>query len=245
MVNRVWSWLMGDGLVRTVDNFGTTGEAPYHPELLDYLANRFVREGWSLKKLIREIVLSRAWQQTTDADPAVLAADPENRLYGRMSRRRLPAESIRDAMLSVSGELELTVGGRTFPESRAADYGFEFTEPRRSVYVPVFRNALPEIFEVFDFAAPSMVVGQRNNSTVATQALFLLNHPFVHERATAAAARIASASSDPTVQIQHAWWLALGRPPTDRELRLTLDSGAPLADIVHALFASIDFRYVN
>jgi hypothetical protein len=245
IVNRVWCWLMGDGLVRTVDNFGTTGEAPSHPELLDYLAGRFMREGWSMKKLVREIVLSRAYQQSTDTDPAMLAADPENRLCGRMTRRRLPAEAIRDAMLSASGELKLTVGGRTFLETRAADYGFEFTELRRSVYVPVFRNALPEIFEVFDFAAPSMVVGRRDTSTVATQALFLLNHPFVHDRARAAAERIAKSSSDSTRQIQLAWWLTLGRPPTDRELRLTLESGASLSDVIHALVASVEFRYVN
>jgi mono/diheme cytochrome c family protein len=245
IVNRVWCWLMGDGLVRTVDNFGTTGDLPSHPELLDHLAHRFTREGWSVKKLVREIVLSRAYRQSTDADPAAVAADPENRLYGRMSRRRLPAEAIRDAMLSVSGELHLLAGGRTFPETRAADYGFECTEPRRSVYVPVFRNALPEIFEVFDFAAPGMVVGRRNTSTVPTQALFLLNHPFVHDRARVAAERIAKSFSDSTAQIQHAWWLTLGRPPTDRELRLTLDSAAPLPDVIHALIASIEFRYVN
>jgi hypothetical protein len=162
-----------------------------------------------------------------------------------MSRRRLTAEAIRDAMLTVSGELKLTMGGRSYPEARAADYGFEFSEPRRSVYVPVFRNALPEIFEVFDFAAPSMVVGRRNTSTVATQALFLLNDPFVHDRARAAAERIARSFPEATRQIPHAYWLALGRAPTERELRLAIESGASLADLVHVLFASIDFRYVD
>lgn len=243
IVNRVWCWLMGDGLVRTVDNFGTTGDAPSHPELLDYLATRFVREGWSIKKLVREIVLSRTYQQGSRADAAALTADPENRRYSRMNRRRLPAEAIRDAMLSVSGQLKLDIGGRTFPESRAADYGFEFTEPRRSIYVPVFRNALPEIFEAFDFAPPTMVVGRRNTSTVPTQALFLLNHPFVNNQARAAAERITKSSSNSAAQIQNAYWLALGRAPTERELRLAIDHG--LSDLLHALFASVDFRYIE
>jgi hypothetical protein len=245
IVNRVWYWLMGDGLVGTVDNFGTTGEAPSHPEVLDHLATQFVREGWSIKKLVREIVLSRTYQQSTHANAGALTTDPENRLYARMNRRRLPAEGIRDAMLSVSGQLKLDLGGRTFPETRAADYGFEFTEPRRSIYIPVFRNALPEIFEAFDFALPTMVVGRRNTSTVPTQALFLMNHPFVHEQARVAAERIAKLASESTAQIQHAYWLTLGRAPTDRELRLALEHNAPLPDVIHALFASVDFRYVD
>jgi hypothetical protein len=249
IVNRVWCSLMGDGLVRTVDNFGTTGEAPSHPELLDYLATRFMREGWSVKKLVREIVLSRTYQQSSHRDPVALAADPESRFYAHMNRRRLPAESIRDAMLSVSSQLKLEMGGRTFPENRAADYGFDFTEPRRSIYVPVFRNALPEILEAFDFAPPSMVVGRRNTSTVPTQALFLLNHPFVRDQARAAAQRIEKSSSDFPDQVRQAYWLALGRAPTDREAQLARQhvqtSDAPLPDLLHALFASVEFRYID
>jgi hypothetical protein len=244
VVNRVWCWLMGDGLVATVDNFGTTGEAPSHPELLDHLAARFMREGWSVRKLVREIVLSRTYQLSSHADSSALTADPDNRLYSRMNRRRLPAEAIRDAMLSVSGELKLEMGGRTFPENRAADYGFEYIDTRRSVYVPVFRNALPEIFEAFDFATPTMVVGQRNTSTVPTQALFLLNHPFVHDQSMAAAERL-TRERDPVTQ---AYWLTLGRAPTAKERKLASEYVAQpsgLTDLFHALFASVEFRYID
>ena len=245
IVNRVWCWLMGDGLVRSVDNFGTTGEAPSHPELLDHLAARFMRGGWSVRKLVREIALSRTYQLSSHAAASEVIADPENRFYSRMNRRRLPAEAIRDTMLSVSGKLKFEMGGRTFPENRAADYGFEYTGTRRSVYVPVFRNALPEIFEVFDFATPTMVVGKRNTSTVPTQALFFLNHPFVHDQSKAAAERL-KRERDPIAQ---AYWLALGRAPTAKERKLASEhvarSASRLADLFHALFASVEFRYID
>jgi hypothetical protein len=179
------------------------------------------------------------------AEPKAFAADPENRFYSRMNRRRLPAEAIRDAMLSVSDKLKPETGGRTFPQDRAADFGFEYTETRRSIYVPVFRNALPEIFEAFDFAAPTMVVGKRNTSTVPTQALFVLNHPFMRDQAKAAAVRLKD-EHDP---ITHAYWLALGRAPTPAERDLAQEylanSDSGLADLVHALFASIGFRYID
>jgi hypothetical protein len=245
IVNRVWCWVMGEGLVRSVDNFGTTGDAPSHPELLDHLATQFMRDGWSVKKLVREIALSRTYQLSSRADASVLAVDPENRFFGRMNRRRMPAEAIRDAMLVVSGALNVETGSRSFPESRAADYGFEYTGTRRSVYVPVFRNALPEIFETFDFAPPTMVVGKRSTSTVPTQALFLLNHPFVREHAKAAAARLKNKRD----RIGEAYWLALGRAPTTAEREVAgkylKASKGGLIDLFHALFASVEFRYID
>jgi hypothetical protein len=244
IVNRVWCWLMGEGLVRSVDNLGTTGDAPSHPELLDHLATQFMREGWSIKKLAREIVMSRTYQLSSRGTPKAIAADPENHLYSRANRRRLTAEEIRDAMLTVSGQLKLEIGGRTFPQDRAADYGFEYTDARRSIYVPVFRNALPEMFEAFDFAPPTMVVGKRSKSTVPTQALFLLNHPFVREQAKTAAARLKS-EADP---ITKAYRLALGRAPTAAEHQIAtrhLLEGDGLADLFHALFASVEFRYID
>ena len=137
VANRAWHWLFGSGIVRTVDNFGVTGETPSHPELLDHLAATFVQDGWSVKKLVRRIVLSRTYQQGAgDA-----AGDPENRLFGRSNRRRLEAEAIRDTMLSVSGKLDLTPHGPTFPANLAADYGYKADSFRRSVYLPAFRNA--------------------------------------------------------------------------------------------------------
>ena len=215
IVNRAWHWLLGAGLVRTVDNFGTTGEAPSHPELLDTLAVRFMDEGWSIKSLVREIVLSRTYRLSTVDDPAAQAVDPENRLLWRRNRRRLEAECIRDAILAASGQLRLEMGGRTFPPDLKADYGFEHADTRRSVYAPVFRNALPELFEAFDFADPSMVVGRRDTSTVAPQALFLMNHPFVLEQSRAAARRLlAEVPDDDRARVDRAYRLILGRGPT-------------------------------
>jgi hypothetical protein len=279
-VNRVWSWLYGEGLVRSVDNFGTTGNAPSHPELLDYLATRFIEQGWSTKLLVREMVLSRVYQQAgqysiisnqfsvNSRAPAPLntehwllnttsTADPENRLLSHAPRRRLSAEQFRDAMLAISGELDLTPpAGPTFPTTRAADFGFVCTNAQRSVYAPVFRNALPELFEVFDFPSPSLVTGKRNVSTVPTQALFLLNHPFVRQQAQAAARRLlAACAGDQGACLDRAYRLCLGRPPTDAERDVALRHlGAPQAGesreeawagLFHALFASADFRYIE
>ena len=190
MVNRAWHWLIGAGLVRTVDNFGSMGEAPSHPELLDHLAVRFMSEGWSVKGLVKRIVLSRAYRLSSADDPRARAVDPENRLLWHRNQRRLEAEEIRDTMLSVSGRLDEAMGGPSFPASLASDYGFQKECDRRAIYVPVFRNALPELFEVFDFANPSLVVGRRDASTVAPQALFLMNSRFAKEQAKSAARRL-------------------------------------------------------
>jgi hypothetical protein len=251
MANRVWHWLMGQGIVRTVDNFGTTGETPSHPELLDYLADRFAKENGSVKRLVREIVLSHAYQLASMSDRS--AQDPENRLHGRSDRRRLDAECLRDAMLAISGRLDLTMGGQTYPADRQFDYGFEQTGRRRSVYEPVFRNRLPEIFEAFDFADPSMVVGRRTASTVAPQALYMMNNPFPREEAKAAAERLLSDPSlDDKMRLHRACRLALGRAPTEGERQVlsafissSNDRVAVWTQVFHALFASTDFRYVD
>jgi uncharacterized protein DUF1553/uncharacterized protein DUF1549 len=261
VVNRVWHWLFGAGLVRTTDNFGTTGEAPSHPELLDDLAIRFMEDGWSVKALVRRIVLSRAYQLATARDRPAQAADPENRLLWRMNRRRLDAECIRDTILAVSGQLRDEMGGPTFPGELAADYGFQQAGTRRSVYSPVFRNALPELFEVFDFADPSMVVGRRDVSTVAPQALFLMNHPFLLEQSRQAARRLLSETGeDDRERIERAYRLALGRSPSGPERRIAREFRSRAEDagdgastvpeetwalLFQALFASIDFRYVD
>lgn len=255
MANRVWLWLMGEGLVRTPDNFGTTGDLPSHPALLDHLATRLVDGGWSIKSLVREIVLSRTYQLSSNIGAKAAAADPENHLFSHAHRRRLTAEQIRDAMLAISGRLKLGTQGPTYPLTRTADFGFVMEDPVRSVYVPAFRNALPELFDVFDFAPSSMVTGRRNVSTVPTQALFLLNHPFVREQAGAAAERLtALPSRDIPAHIAYAYRQTLGRTPTSRERAVASRhlSEAPLNDRVrawtelfHALFASADFRYLD
>ncbi|QEL16492.1 DUF1553 domain-containing protein [Limnoglobus roseus] len=251
IVNRTWQWLLGTGIVRSTDNFGTTGERPSHPELLDHLATRFVADGWSMKKLIRQIVLSRTYQQASTGTTE--GADPDNRLFGRANRRRLEAEAIRDTILTVSGQLTLDVGGPTYPATLAADYGYKGMSTRRSVYLPMFRNALPELLEVFDLADPSTVTGTRNVSTVAPQALFLMNSPFAHDQAKHAAEKLlAEKLADDETRLARAYRLTLGREPTAGERAVALkylqSRSAPKetwANLFQALFASADFRYVN
>jgi hypothetical protein len=248
-VNRAWHWLFGAGIVRTPDNFGTTGDRPTHPELLDFLASRFVEDGWSVKKLVRRIATSSAYRMASG--PA--AGDPENRLWGRAMRRRLDAESLRDTLLAVGGQLRLEGGGPTYPASISADYAYRHAGRERSVYVPVFRNALPELFEVFDFADTSVPTGRRESSTVAPQALYLMNNPFVREQAAQAARRLlGEPHADDAARAVRAWRLALGRAPSEAEAALALrrvagskDAGAAWASVFHALFASVEFRYAN
>jgi hypothetical protein len=257
MANRAWHWLTGAGIVRTTDNFGTTGELPANPELLDHLASGFIADGWSVKKLVRRVVLSRTYQLSTANDAAALVVDPENRLMWRMNRRRLDAECIRDAMLAVDGQLKLDErGGPGFKAGLTSDFGFKQPDNRRSVYLPVFRNSLPEVFEAFDFADPSVGTGRRNVSRVAPQALFMMNHPGVAEQARAAAARLLAERrwTDDRARLARAYRLTLGRAATPAEERAALAfldesmTQAPAdawAQVFHALFASMDFRYAD
>jgi hypothetical protein len=255
LVNRAWHWLFGRGLVQTVDNFGTTGELPSHPELLDYLAREFVDDGWSLKRLVRRIVLSRTYQL---AAAPTENADPENRLLSRANRRRLDAECLRDAMLAISGELDWTAGGSTIKPGTAADYHYRHDDLRRSVYTPVLRNSLPSIFEAFDFADPSTVTGRRNTSTVVQQSLFFLHDPFVLARAEQAARRLLAKPLATEHRVDAAFHLVLGRLPTSAEREVMLkflstSANSSLSDdevsawsaVIQSLFASSDFRYVN
>ena len=265
-VNRVWAWLMGAGLVRSTDNFGTTGERPTHPELLDHLAQRFVSDGWSIKQLVRSLVLSRAYQLAATATPDAARLDPDNRFFTHAPRRRLEAEEIRDAMLWTSGKLNLDLGGPNFGSSPntpppASEYAFVYADTRRSVYTPAFRNRRLELFEAFDFADINAPISQRAVTTVAPQALFLMNHPFVHEQAKLAAERLlAEAALDDMARVERAYRRALGRPPTERERALarqfvsdgeggaTAEGAARLeawSQLHQALFASMDFRYLN
>ncbi len=256
LVNRTWSWLFGSGIVRTVDNLGTTGEKPSHPELLDHLASRFVAEGWSLKKLVREIVLSRTWQLAATKPGA---ADPENRLFAHANRRRLDAEQIRDTILSVSGQLKLDYLGSNIDGAGDIDannftaqnieYAYVFADTRRSVYTPAFRNKRLELFETFDFSDINAPIGQRNVSTVAPQALFLLNRPFVVEQSHAAAERtLALPESE---RLATAYRRTLGRAPTttEREKCVRFLGASPSledwAQLHQTLFACVDFRYLD
>ena len=249
-VNRAWHWVFGRGLVASVDNLGTTGDAPSHPALLDELAAGFLRDGGSTKALVRRLVTSRAFRLSSDpADARVRASaarDPGNRWLARWKPRRIEAEALRDAMLLASGTLDASRRpGAPFPEGLAADFGHEPTEPVRSVYLPVFRNARVQGLAVFDAADPCRPTGAREESTVAAQALYLLNDPFVAAQARALAGRV-SGEADAVGAL---WRLALGRGPGEGERRAAAlhgaaagDRGAAMVELAQALLGSLDFQ---
>ncbi len=255
--NRVWSWLMGQGIVSSINNFGTTGTAPTHPELLDWLASELIRSGWSTKHLVRTIVLSNAYRRcVVESGEREKAADPFNSLYWRGHMRRLSVESIRDAMLSISGELDLTIGGSLIRGNAKADYNYQHESTRRSLYQPLFRNSLPELFEAFDFADSSLSIGQRPRTTVATQALALLNNPWVTARAKVASEKyLPLDSAEDSRQLLTDLFLdCFGRLPSDSELDAcrtflqngnAIDKKVRLQNMIHSLFTSIDFRYLE
>jgi hypothetical protein len=197
LANRVWQHLIGRGIVGTPDNFGRTGEAPDDPELLDYLARELIDSGWSLRRLVRTIVTSRTFAMSSRHDATAHARDPENRLLWRAHRRRLDPESLRDAMLRAAGELDLEPMGSSvwYLGDQATAVGPNKVRrrtdfPCRSVYLPVIRNDLPELFEVFDFADPHRTTGMRPRTSVPTQSLYLLNAESVMAAADALARRV-------------------------------------------------------
>jgi hypothetical protein len=231
MVNRVWRHLFGQGLVKSVDNFGVKGDLPSHPELLDHLAAQFQRDGWSVKRLVRAIVLSRAYQLSAEGLPENLAIDPGNRLLWRHNPRRLDAEEIRDATLAAAGnldrsrpegspaqELRVTELRNNGPEARRLETLIA-ADTRRSVYLPLLRGITPRALEVFDFAEQGMVAGNRDTTTVATQALYFLNDPFVRRQALKLAEQlIAPDDLDDAARIDRAYRLTLARAATPQEV---------------------------
>jgi len=255
MVNRVWHWLFGAGIVRTTDNFGSTGEAPSHPELLDHLALKFIEDGWSLKHLVKQMVMSRTYRMasTSAAFAAQHAMDPDNRLLSHMNRKRLDAECLRDALLTAAGTLDRAFGGPGVSEVKAVDandqkiqnieYGYQFLDTRRSLYTAAFRNVRHPLFEVFDFADINQPIAQRTTSTVATQALFLMNSPKVIEQARHAAEVVLKSSTDTGKRIETAFQNSLQRSPTEkeqtqvREFLESSQSGNASADDVRDLWA--------
>ncbi len=273
-VNRIWLHLFGAGLVRSADNFGATGEKPSHPELLDTLAVQFEKDGWSVKKMIRSLVLIHTYQLSSAHDSFANETDPDNRLLWHASQRRLDAEAIRDAMLTASGQLDTTppngsvvasVGDGYIGKGISPEIFSNFEGRRRSVYLPVVRDFVPGVLEVFDFAEPSLVVASRDTTNVPSQALFMMNNEFVREQANAMAKRILATNADYPTRLNYAYHLALGRPSTAEERKradqylineakalIPLKKGdqnaaAQLAwaTFCQALFASAEFRYVN
>lgn len=238
LVNRVWLHLFGRGLVSTPDDFGVNGAAPSHPELLDDLSVRFMQQGWSVKALIRELVLSRTYQLASTPEDAFLEKDPENRLHWRMSPRRLEVEPFRDAVLAVSGQLDLNPPSdrqqfltRVHPHRHPEFTNFkpqflphEITPPYRSVYLPVVRGVLPPIFQLFDFASPDRSVSVRDVSTVPAQALFLMNNPWILEQSQQAAQRVLADPrwTDDRERIEHLFLVSFARLPDAEELDATL-----------------------
>ena len=277
MANRVWQHLFGQGIVASVDNFGVTGEQPANPELLDHLATRLMKDGWSVKKLIRAVVLSRAYQLSSETVDANGAVDPANRLTWRHNPRRLDAEEIRDAMLSASGKLDRSrpngspaMDLKVIELSNTSPLAKKLEEDakqsvRRSVYLPLVRLITPRALEVFDFAEQGLVVGNRDSTTVATQALYLLNDPFVRQQSQAVAQRaLGVKDADEAARLQLAYRLTLCRPASAKEVERAqsylIDYEAAARDgsktpanarpaawasFCQALLASAEFRYIK
>ncbi len=269
-VNRIWARLFGRGLVPTVDYFGTRGERPSHPELLDHLASRLISEGWSQKAVIRAIVLSRTYRLSSDPSASAVAIDPDNRLLWRMSPQRLDAESLRDSLLAVSGQLQDCSGGPGLPlefpenagslEPRAVNppsFSLRRWRPeqefQRTVYLPVVRSnqkGPAALRDLFDFVQPAGIAGQRAQTVVATQALYLLNNDLPRKRAQALAELLLALPDDQQQRLQSLWLRVLNRPVSDEELvaaRQFLESFAGSSDgwteLCHALFASNEFLF--
>ncbi len=256
IVNRVWKHHFGQGLARTTDNFGLTGERPEQRELLEHLAAQFVADGGSLKRLHRRIVLSATYRMSSKIDGDAAKVDPRNELLQHFPVQRLEAEALRDAMLAVSGGLNPALGGpsvtpyiskyqdgRGKPKSGPLD-----GEGRRSIYVQVRRNFLPAMFLAFDYPLPISTIGSRSVSTVPSQALILLNNEFVLQQAARWAGRVKAAAGDDRARVQLMFQQAFARPPEAWELEESLaflSKGRGLEDLCHVLFNSAEFLYVQ
>ena len=246
IVNRVWQWHFGEGLVRTPNNFGLLSEPPTHPVLLDWLASRFVEDGWSLKKLHRRILLTSTYQQSSGIPPAQFARDPDNRWLGRFAARRLEAEAIRDAMIFVSGRLDPKLGGPA---------GAEVSAVRRSLYVQTARWDRSNFAMLFDAANPDASVEKRTASTVAPQALLMLNHDFAKVQAAHLANRsLREAPDDQTARIHWMYQVLFARLARADELEIghqllsksgPADAEAAWRDFAHVLLCTNEFIYVD
>jgi hypothetical protein len=229
-VNRIWRWHFGSGLVRTTDNFGLLGESPSHPELLNWLAQRFVTDGWSVKSLHRLLLSSSTYQQSSIPRPESFTSDPENRLFGRANVRRLEAEAVRDALLAASGQLDRQMGGSLL---RVKNRGYlfdhtskdmtEYTSRRRSLYLPVIRNNVYDVFQLLDFPDPAIPTGDRTTTTIAPQALLALNSDLVMQCAADLAGRVLAESDDDNHRLNRIIEIAYGRQARTEEIAANLN----------------------
>ena len=224
MVNRIWRWHFGKGIVPSVDNFGRLGEMPTNQPLLDWLAVQFVESGWSIKAMHRLIMLSSTYQMSTQYDPVAAGVDPENKLQWRFDRRRLSAEEVRDAILAVGGKLDTAPGGSMLPfknreyVTNRQRMQQSYESNRRSVYLPVYRSAVYDVLQTFDFADPSTLEGNRPTTTVTPQALFMMNSPIVaNSAASLADVVVALQDVDDASRLKRAFRQVLGREPTASE----------------------------
>ncbi|MEZ6088522.1 MAG: DUF1549 and DUF1553 domain-containing protein [Pirellulaceae bacterium] len=248
LVNWVWQHHFGRGLVKTPDDFGSRSEPPTHPQLLDYLATSFERDGWSLKKLHKRIMLSDVYQQAAMENADARANDPNNDLLWRMPRRRLEMEVMRDAMLAASGELNVsTIGGRPF------DFLSDPIVPRRSVYGFVNRDIISSLASTFDGANPTSCTAKRPETTVPQQTLFALNSAFIQDRATALAQRTAKIE-DASQRVGSMYWQAYSRSPEAEELQAAMEfvgaqtdgaAGDRWSQLAHVLLAANEFVFVD
>ncbi|MEE3373207.1 MAG: DUF1553 domain-containing protein [Planctomycetota bacterium] len=268
LANRVWRWHFGRALVASTENFGHSGELPTHPQLLDHLATKLIEFGWSLKALHRYVVQSNAYRMSSRYDPENAGRDPGNRWYWRYQPQRLPAESIRDTLLSVSGRLNLTVGGAAVPGVKSQDPSpadlrknravYEGSL-RRSIYLPIVRTNVYKFFTLFDFPNPAAPTGNRSTTTIPTQALFLMNNPWVQGVADDVAEQVCRAHEQPESRCQVLFETLFGRLPADEELQDSLslvaraqaedlgstDTLAGWKTLVHTLLLSSEFIYVH
>ena len=235
--NRIWHHLFGRGIVASTDNFGEMGDRPTHPELLDYLAKYLIENNWSSKSLIRKIVLSSSYQMTTNVSAIAQKIDPENNLFSRQNRKRLEAEAIGDAMLLAGGQISAN---------------HPVLEKRRFIFQKLNRNNLSELFEVFDYPNPGLVSGNRNISSVPTQALYMMNNEFVIKQARLVSEIIEKKeTNDLNGKITLAFLKCLGRLPNAEEMKTSLlflekkFHKVSLEGLVHSLLACLDFRYLN
>lgn len=261
LVNRLWRWHFGQGLVRSADNFGKLGERPSHPELLDWLSRQLVRRSWSLKEMHRLLMSSSVYGSSSAPEARALELDPENRLLWRASVRRLEAESIRDALLAVSGSLDLAMGGsllhvknREYLFDHTSKDGTKYDSPRRSLYLPVVRNNLYDVFQLFDYADASVLNGNRDTTTVAPQALFLLNSELASRASANLAGSLLASTADDGGRVEMLYWTAYGRAASTAEVARALTFVRQSSDaererawswLCQTVLASNEFIYVR
>jgi hypothetical protein len=270
-VNRLWQWVFGVGLVGSPDDFGKLGEPPSHPELLDWLAARFMDEGWSTKRMVRELVLSATFRQGSMAVPEAAEIDPANRLLAHYSLRRLDAESIRDSILDASGRLDPRLYGPPIDPHRSSEdpskrlySGPVDGDNRRSLYTKLTVMEPPRFLALFNQPPPKIPTGRRDVTNIPAQALALLNDPFVTDQAASWGARVAARPADtvaaqlstmfrealgrgPNPTEQHRWSSLINDLATERSIAPgdILSSAELWADVAHALFNTKEFLYLR